>query len=139
MRRLLVRLAVVSLVPMLVFVGMVVDLSLNGPYVIKKVERFPGANTVAIIASGIAQLGLLVLLGATLLGLVVARQHRQWGWFLLILMLFPLAVVSLFSAGFHPDVGVALMTLLSPLTLLVYSLQVVPLPPEAPDSSGGAL
>ena len=135
MKRLLVSLAVVALVAMLVFVGMVIDLSLHGAYVTSTGERFPGANAVASIGSGIAELGLVVLLGATILDLSLAGRHRQWGWFLLILFLFPLAVVSLYSAGFDPKISVALMTLLSPLTLLVYGLQAAPPPTEASDSS----
>src|SRR5262249_12327086 len=98
MRGLLVSLAIVALVAMLVFVGMVIDLSLQGPFVTNHVERFPGADSVASIGSGIAELGLFVLSGATILELSLAGRRRQWGWCLLLLLLFPLAVVSLYSA-----------------------------------------
>jgi Ca2+/Na+ antiporter len=123
MTRALLLLATVSLVGMLVYVGMVIDLSLHGAYFTGYVERFPGAAIVAIVGSAISQLGLLVLVAATILGSVHAGQHRQWLWFVLILVLCPVAVAALFVAGFAPDIRVGMLTLLSPLALLIYSLR----------------
>jgi hypothetical protein len=135
MRGLLTGLAALALVMLLVFVGMVTDLSLHGAYVTGDVERFPGAELVATLGSGIAILGLLILLGTTFLDLMLTRQQRQWGWFLVLLTLLPVAMVSVFSAGFHPDVGVAVLALLSPIALLIYSLRAAPEPGGASDAS----
>lgn len=123
MRRLLAILAAVALVTMLIFVGMTVDLALHGAYVTDSVERFPGAETVATVGSAITQIGLLILLWATILGLVLAIRRRHWGWLVAIVVLFPVAVVSMLSAGFLPDVRVALLTILSPLALLIYGVR----------------
>lgn len=133
MRRLRLVLSALALVMMLIFVGMVTDLSLHGAYVTKDVERFSGANTVATVGSAISQLGLFVLLGATYLGLLQARRQRQWDWFAALLVLYPIAVISLFSAGFTPNILVGLLTLLSPLALLIYSLRAEPAPATALD------
>jgi hypothetical protein len=123
MRRVLIVLAAFALVTMLIFVAMTVDLSLHGAYVTNSVERFPGAVAVVTIGSAITQIGLLVLLGATILGLALTGQRHQWGWLLLILVLFPVAVASMLSTAFVPNVALALLTLLSPLVLLLYSLR----------------
>src|SRR5262249_21767009 len=109
-----------------------------GAYVTNNVERFPGAELVATLGSGIAILGLLILLGTTILDLMLTRQQRQWGWFLVLLTLLLVAVVSVYSAGYQPDVGVAVLALLTPIALLIYSLRAAPEPGGAPDASRGA-
>jgi len=123
MRRVLTVLAAFALATMLNFVAMTIDLSLHGAYVTDSIERFPGAVAVVVIGSAITQIGLLVLLGATILGLTLSGQRHQWGWLLLILLLFPVAVASMLATGFVPHVAPALLTLLSPLVLLLYSLR----------------
>jgi hypothetical protein len=62
-------------------------------------------------------------LWATILGPVLAVRRRQWGRLLAILVLFPVAVVSMLSAGFLPDVRVAPLTIPAPLAPLVYGLR----------------
>lgn len=123
MRRALIVLATFALATMIIFVAMTIDLSLHGAYVTNSVERFPGAVAVVVIGSAITQIGLLVLLGATILGLALTGQRHQWGWLLLIVVLFPVAVASMLSAGFVANSALALLTLLSPFVLLLYSLR----------------
>ncbi|HEX3271553.1 MAG TPA: hypothetical protein VHR15_12965 [Ktedonobacterales bacterium] len=123
MRRLLGILAALALVAMLVFVTMSLDLSLRGAYVTNAVERFPGAGTVAQAGSLVALLGLLALLIATILGAILAIQQRQWGWLLLIVVLFSVAAVSMLAAGFQADAKIAVLTLVSPLALIYYDMR----------------
>ncbi|MBA3823623.1 MAG: hypothetical protein H0X24_06920, partial [Ktedonobacterales bacterium] len=87
------------------------------------IERYPGADQVATLRSGLVIIGLVALLIGVILSVVFCVRHRLWGWVPLVVAGLLVSTYATLQSGFTADPFVALLTLLAPVALLVLSGQ----------------
>jgi hypothetical protein len=92
------------------------------------VERFPGADNVAVVVTGLAYFGSVLMVAALALTAASARRRRQWGWLIAVLALLPLGLYGWLALGFEGGLGLGALPPLVPLVTLLYTAR---LPAEA--------
>jgi len=121
MKRALVIISGVAVLVALIAVAVGVDISVQGALNTAGVERFPGADGVAAVATGLGMLGIALMVASLTLAAAAAVRRRQWGWLIALLALFPLGLYGWLALGFEGGLGAGAVPPLVPLGTLLYA------------------
>ncbi|HEV8194818.1 MAG TPA: hypothetical protein VGP82_25480 [Ktedonobacterales bacterium] len=121
MLRALMILAALTLLLMGAGVALVVNIAQYGALKTRSGGASAQDEVVAMILSGAAELGLLLLLVCAILSSILAMRRHQWGWIPVFAVLAPAAILASLQAGFEADVGAGLAALLAPAVYLLYA------------------
>jgi hypothetical protein len=111
-----------ALVGLATTIWLSIDISQHGALNTNGVERYAGANSVALVLSSVIIIGLSLMLVAAVLSLIHSARRGQWGWFVVLLLAVPLSVYGVLAAGFTANVPSSILALAAPLATLGYSL-----------------
>ncbi|SRR5258708_1301275 len=128
MKRAIVTVSSIALIVAIIEVAVGIDFNVQGALNTNGVERFPGANSVAIAVTVLAYLGIALLFVVVALVAASAVICRQWGWLVAVLALLPLGLYSWLALGFEGGLGLGALPPLVPLVTLLYAAR---LPAEA--------
>jgi hypothetical protein len=128
MKRALVTVSSIALIVAIIEVAVGIDFNVQGALNTDGVERFAGADNVAIVVTALDYLGIVLMFVVVALVAASAVMRRQWGWLIAVLALLPLGLYSWLALGFEGGLGLGALPPLVPLMALVYAAR---LPAEA--------
>jgi len=121
MKRALVIVSLIALMVAIIEVAVGIDINVQGALNTGGVERFPGADSVAVVVTGLAYFGIVLMVIAVALTAASAIGRRQWGWLITVLALLPVGLYGWLALGFEGGLGLGALPPLVPLVTLLYA------------------